>query len=173
MNTGNSSVPLFYNAIKKYSWESFEIAVLEIVSTADELADRENYYLKSKPYYNLKYFINGKLQHSDIVRAQISQSVLGKDNPFFGKKHSKISKLNMATTKILYKSNEFGGQDYLNLLALSKKSSLSKTINQLSKDKKEIINTFSSLSVAAKDFKASRSIIRKYLDSDLLYGNQW
>jgi group I intron endonuclease len=172
INTGNSSVPLFYNAIKKHGWESFEIAVLEIVPLA-ELANRENYYLSFKPYYNLKYFINGKIQHSDEVRAQISLSVLGKDNPFFGKIHSEESKLNMSTTKFLSKNNEFGGQDYLNLLAISKKSSLSKTIYQISKDKKELINTFPSLNVTATYFKATQNTIRKYLNTNILLGNQW
>lgn len=57
INTGNSSVPLFYNAIKKHGWESFEIAVLEIVPIV-ELANRENYYLSSKPYYILIYSID-------------------------------------------------------------------------------------------------------------------
>ena len=121
----------------------------------------------------MKYSIDGKVQHSDIVRAQISLSVLGKDNPFFGKEHNEISKLNMATTKFLSKNNEFGGQNYLNLLAISKKSSLSKTIYQISKDKKELVNTFPSLNVTAAYFKATQNTIRKYLDTNTLLGNQW
>jgi group I intron endonuclease len=172
INTGISSVPLFYNAIKKHGWQSFEIAVLEIVPL-EELANRENYYLNSKPYYNLKYFIDGKVQHSDEVRAQISISVLGEDNPFFGKTHNEMSKLNMSTTKFLSKNNEFGGQNYLDLLAISKKSSLSKTIYQISKDKKEIINSFPSLNVTATYFKTNKNTIRKYLDTNTLFGNQW
>lgn len=141
INTGNSPVPLLYNAIDKHGWQSFEIAVLKIVPLA-ELANRENYYLSSKPYYNLKYYIEGKVQHSDEVRAQISSSVLGENNPFFGKLHSQESKIKMVTTKFLSKSNEIGGSDYLNVLTTSRKTSLSKTslsktIKQLSNDKKK------------------------------------
>jgi len=151
-NSGNSSVPLFYLAIDKYGWEAFQIAVLDIVEI-DELSNRENYYLSFKPYYNLKYSIDGKVQHSDEVRARISLSVLGENNSFFGKIHSEESKIKMVATKFLSKSNKFGEQNYLNLLAISKKSSLSKTIYQISKDKKELINTFPSLNVTVAYFK--------------------
>jgi group I intron endonuclease len=172
INTENSSVPLFYNAIQKYGWESFEIAVLEIVPIV-ELSNRENYYLSFKPYYNLKYFLDGKVQHSDVIRAQISESVLGINNPFYGRNHSEISKNNMAYTKFLTKNEQLGSQDYNKALELSKKSSLSKFVYQLSKDKKEVINTFPSIGVASIFFKTNRTTIRKYLDTNILYGNQW
>jgi group I intron endonuclease len=171
INSGNSSVPLFYNGVKKYGWESFQIAVLELVPIV-ELSNRENYYLSSKPYYNLKYSIDGKVQHSDEVRAQISESVLGENNPFFGRTHSEISKINMANSKFLSKNDPIGGPDYLNALDTLKLTSLSKTIYQFSKDK-ELINTFPSLSLTALYFKSDRSTIRKYLNKNSLFGNQW
>jgi NUMOD1 domain len=87
--------------------------------------------------------------------------------------HNQESKDKMITTKFLSKSNEIGGLDYLNVLTTSKKTSLSKTIYQLSKDKKELINTFPSLYVAASYFKSDRKTIRKYLNSNNLFGNQW
>ena len=58
----------------------------------------------SHPYYNLKYFIEGKVQHSDEVRTQISSSVLGENNPFFGRLHNQDSKIKMVTTKFLSKN---------------------------------------------------------------------
>jgi group I intron endonuclease len=171
INSGNSSVPLFYNGIKKYGWEAFQIAVLELVPII-ELSNRENHYLSFKPYYNLKYSIDGKVQHSDEVRAQISSSVLGENNPFFGRTHSEISKINMANSKFLFKNELIGGPDYLNALDSLKLTSLSKTIYQFSKDK-ELINTFPSLSLTALYFKSDRSTIRKYLNKNSLFGNQW
>jgi len=53
----------------------------------------------------------------------------------------------MVNTKFLSKNNKFGGQNYLYLLVISKKSFLSKTIYQIFKDKKELINIFPSLNV--------------------------
>ena len=45
---------------KNMDGNSLNIAVLEIVPII-ELSNRENYYLNFKPYYNLKYFLNGKV----------------------------------------------------------------------------------------------------------------
>jgi NADH-ubiquinone oxidoreductase chain 3 len=171
INSGNSSVPLFYNGVKKYGWEAFQIAILELVPIS-ELSNRENHYLSFRPYYNLKYSIDGKVQHSDEVRAQISLSVLGENNPFFGRVHSEISKNNMVNTKFLSKNELIGEPDYLKALDSLKLTSLSKTIYQFSKDR-ELINTFPSLSLTALYFKSDRSTIRKYLNKNTLFGNQW
>jgi hypothetical protein len=70
-------------------------------------------------------------------------------------------------------SNEIGGSAFLNALKTSKKSSLSKSIYQISKDKKELINSFPSLHVTASYFKTDRKTIRVYLDTDTLFGNEW
>jgi peroxiredoxin len=79
----------------------------------------------------------------------------------------------MVNTKFLSKDNKFGGQYYLDLLAISKKSFLSKTIYQIFKDKKELINIFPSLNVTVVYFKATQNTIRKYLNTNTLFGNQW
>lgn len=113
------------------------------------------------------------MRHSDEVRAQISSSVLGENNPFFSKTHSEISRTNMATTKFWSKNGQFGGLDYEKALTKSRRTSITKSIHQITKDKKALINTFPSLNLAAIYFKSNRNTIRKYLDSGILFGNQW
>jgi len=108
----------FYNAIRKYGIESFQIELIETLDNNDKLTLRERYWIKKlNPDYNLseggegnlgyrftdeqrKYLSNAKKgkklseQHIDSLRkANLAEKNpmygrCGELNPFYGKKHS-------------------------------------------------------------------------------------
>ena len=97
---GHSDCPALKNAIGKYGRDNFTFSILATCSSLSELNACEIYWIRqlntlSPNGYNLKQGgeCGGKL--SDETKEKISKSkkdkLLGKDNPMFGKKHSKAS----------------------------------------------------------------------------------
>lgn len=88
----------FYNAIKKYGWDSFEPTVLEVVETIDEANRREQFYINEYCSTNDKYGYNIALGGDNKIMSEESKRLISdrareryKDptaNPMFGKKHS-------------------------------------------------------------------------------------
>lgn len=81
------------SAIKKYGAENFEIKVLAICSSIEELNHRESYYIRllntlAPTGYNLDTGGDGKIV-SEETRKRMSRK--GKDHPMFGKTHKKES----------------------------------------------------------------------------------
>lgn len=85
----------FYNAIKKYGWESFESITLIETDNIDALNAYENYYVSlfgtrdDKFGFNLKDGGGAKGRMSDRTKQLLSQlkkgKYIGEKNPMFGK----------------------------------------------------------------------------------------
>lgn len=74
----------FKRAVKKYGIENFERTIIETCDNADELKDREKYWLdyydaaNSNEYYNISPNSGGGHHGADYK---------GKNNPMYGRKH--------------------------------------------------------------------------------------
>lgn len=94
-------------AMQKYGIDSFEIEQIDSASNIDELNEREKYWIK---YYDC-VVPNGYNQcnggentagyhHKEESKRKMSKTksaiYIGRNNPFFGKKHSDISKKKMS-----------------------------------------------------------------------------
>lgn len=89
----------FYNAIKKYGWDSFEPSVLATVDTVEEANAAEEYYIS---YYNtmddnygynlLPGGLNKEMTDStrQLISNKAKERMFGKPeaNPMYGKKHT-------------------------------------------------------------------------------------
>lgn len=87
------------NAIKKYGREIFTVDLIEWCDTYEDINERERYWISyynavdSSDFYNESYGgqdvspMKGK-KRSKKSREQQSQAITGKNNPFYGRKHS-------------------------------------------------------------------------------------
>ena len=96
-----------YRAIKKYGWDKFEISVLERVDDLSKLNEREIFWINElSPGYNVKR--GGDCargwRHTEEAKLKMSktksQMYLGKNNPFFGKRHTKETKEKIRQAKL-------------------------------------------------------------------------
>lgn len=95
---------LLSRAIKAHGAENFTVSVLEEVDSREALDERECYWIEqlntmSPNGYNLVPGGTGKGEISEETRARMSAArkgkCVGKDNPFYGKKHTEESKRKM------------------------------------------------------------------------------
>lgn len=99
----------FYNAIQKYSWESFVPEILEVVDTVEEANKREQYYIdlydsrNQDIGYNIAFGGDNHIA-TDETRALISKNAKERykdktKNPMYGKKHTADSKKKQSECK--------------------------------------------------------------------------
>lgn len=127
--SGYKKCPLFYNAIKKYGWDNFNHEILFEGLTKEEAEQKEieliSFYKSNDREfgYNIENGGNCKGTHSEEVKLKISTgnkgktidmstpkqisrinklktSMLGENNPFYGKKHSTESKQKISKSRI-------------------------------------------------------------------------
>ena len=80
------SSPYFYHAIQKYGWENFTHEILGVCSSQEEADKSEINYIKQYNSTNPKYGYN-------ICKGGGHKAIMeGKNNPFYGKTHSKETK---------------------------------------------------------------------------------
>jgi group I intron endonuclease len=107
LKNNNHENPHLQNAVNKYGLDNFDFSILEDVEQS-KLLEREQYYLdlyksyEEETGYNIrrKAKSNLGLKHSKETIRKISENNkgknlgkhLGKDNPFFGKKHLEETK---------------------------------------------------------------------------------
>lgn len=90
--------PRFYNAIRKYSWESFIPEILEVVDTVEEANKRECFYISkydsTNPEKGYNLLSGGNCAPiPDEAKQKISEAAKKRyedktKNPMYGKKHS-------------------------------------------------------------------------------------
>ena len=91
--------PHLQNAWNKYGNENFEFSVIEQVNKTNDLIQREQHYIDNlEPEYNIIPKAD-RSEASEKTRKKISEAVSGKNNPFYGRRHSeetreKISEAN-------------------------------------------------------------------------------
>lgn len=110
---GYCNQPKFYNAIKKYGWENFEHTILFENLTKEEAWEKEIEMIKrfdssnSNKGYNVSKGgkSNNGVPCSEKTKEKISIANKGKNNGFFGKKHTKeeLSKISEASKKMWQK----------------------------------------------------------------------
>ena len=108
----------FYNAIQKYSWESFVPEILETVTTVEEANDREIYYIAKFNSTNEDYGYNISLGGDNKIMSQESKMIISekaieryKDktaNPMYGKKHTDSAIEKQSAKKIGSKNPMYG-----------------------------------------------------------------
>jgi group I intron endonuclease len=80
----------FYNAAKKYGWDSFEWKILDEAYDEVNLNTKEKYWVSffdstnHKKGYNIQKGGQGQI-HSEETKMKIRETKLGKKNPMFGK----------------------------------------------------------------------------------------
>jgi group I intron endonuclease len=164
---GYTSSPLFDQAVLKYGWDAFEIAVLEYVTIA-ELRAKELLYLSEQPGYNLMISNNGgvSLEHSPETKAKISESVIGENNPFFGLNHTEEAKVKMSVAKMGVKLKPRTDAQELPREYISRKGS---TVYLYSSDSKDLIQTFDSMRQAARHFDIAKTTIKTYAECEKVF----
>lgn len=91
------------NAIKKYGKENFKVCLIDTAESFEELNEKEIYYISkynavnSDEFYNMStggvLFGQGHiLHHTYETKQRISKANSGKNNKFFGHKHSEETK---------------------------------------------------------------------------------
>lgn len=86
----------FHNAIRKYGESNFEIEVLYNAKSKRSLLDKEIFYIK-------QYNTTSKKGYNSTTGGEYPSSIKnnsGKNNSFYGKKHSKETKLKMRLKKL-------------------------------------------------------------------------
>jgi group I intron endonuclease len=97
----------FYNAIRKYGWNSFEWIIIDKSENTNELNELEKKYIKkykstNKNFgYNLTFGGEGTIGYhlSEETKKRQSQLMKGENNPFYGKHHTKEAKEKMSRTR--------------------------------------------------------------------------
>ena len=194
-NTENQVVS---KAIRKHSWENFEIEIIDTFDTIDniELLALETAYIefydclaKNEKGYNVCIFSNNciGIKHSEETKAKLSELNKGQNNSFYGKKHSKETKRKMSEAKIgRFRGKEsphFGKKRPEWLVEKLRKARLG-TINparwrkiiQINKDTNEVIKIWESITAAAKSLgKKESSGIRRCLigETKTAFGYFW
>jgi hypothetical protein len=93
---------VFYDAIRKYGWESFEWIIIEEYNTSSKeelkeiLCEREAYWISKNKTYLREYGYNMTLggegilgyKYTDKQKENLSIRMSGKNNPMYGKKHT-------------------------------------------------------------------------------------
>lgn len=73
-----------YNALLKYSWESFETTILKVAKTKKQIDLWEEFYIKlfnsnnSDFGYNIKSYCNGRPKQADSTKDKIRQKAIGR-----------------------------------------------------------------------------------------------
>lgn len=110
-NNGNGykHSPYFYSAIQKYGWDNFYHEIIKDNITEQEAQDLEIYLISKYNSTNREFGYNTLLggnlgtlgvEMSEETRKKMSESRTGEKNHFYGKTHSKESKLKMANAKL-------------------------------------------------------------------------
>lgn len=98
---GYNKQPKFFNAIKKYGWGNFDHEILLENLTSEQAGLAERLFIA---YWNLtddRYGYNAReggvnnYHIGESTRKKMSKKKLGKNNPFYGCKHSKESRIKM------------------------------------------------------------------------------
>jgi group I intron endonuclease len=168
------------NAYIKYGQDSFVFEIIEKVSSAEELIDREQFWIDQYDFdadlYNLSPTAKSNLgfKHSESSKQKMSWSKQGVNNPLYGKHLSvetreKISIANTGENNPMYghiHSEEF--KNYLSLLMRGENNPnyggapyKRKSVAQIDRRSGEIMNTFESIADAAKQTGADATNISK------------
>lgn len=89
---GYKNCTAFWNAIQKYGWDNFEYEVLEENISADEIDERENYWIDfyhssaDENGYNLLKPDGTFKQATEELRKKLSEERMGEKNPLYGKR---------------------------------------------------------------------------------------
>ena len=95
----------FSNAICKYGFDIFDWSILAEENIQDKLNEAEKYWIKTLDTMNSEYGYNlcsgGKKEivFTEEIRKRISRKLSGKNNSFYGKKHSPESLRKMSEIK--------------------------------------------------------------------------
>lgn len=99
----------FFEAIQKYSWEAFDVEILETVLSESEANEREEFYISlyNSTNHDLGYNLSsGEISHivHDETKAILSEKATKRyqdktSNPMYGKKHSSEARLKMSDCK--------------------------------------------------------------------------
>ena len=162
----NNNMPIV-KALIKYGQDEFALLILEYVEVK-MLAIRETYWINSiLPYYNVlkqgystlgyKHTEETKgllselrinKTHSIETKALITKRLTGENNPFYGKAHSKESKLKFIKAKSrhpVYIYNSF----------------------------KNLLMIYPSVSTLAKDIKSNSTSIKSFIKNQSLFRGEW
>lgn len=101
----NSYFMPILNTIRKYGPEKFKIELLErcYFTHFSDAEEREGFYIKkyksllSENGYNLNFVENGIRKYVEVIKEKIITNNSGKNNPFYGKKHSEDTKKVIST----------------------------------------------------------------------------
>jgi len=202
-----------YKNILKYAHNSFSVSILEVLGETKSVSKsyilaREQFYLdwalktyglqvlnlltETNSSLGLKHTLETKSKiaearlgkfHSTDTKNKLSQMFSGRDNPFFGKKHTYefITKLKQRTGEANPMYNKAKSEAFLIQQAKGKLNprfgqpiSKEELANRYKKiyvynSKKELIKSCASVKSAIKDLHISAKTLRKYRNSDILY----
>ena len=142
----------FYRAIQKYGWDNFQHLIIFDDLTEDEANRLEEEYIRKYNLtdHNFGYNLHtGGLHHTETqeTKEKISNSrkglMVGKDNPFFGKKHTKETLEKIQKKVDQYSIDGEYIQTFLSVTEASKATSADKSdIVRACKGKRKVIGGY-------------------------------
>lgn len=98
--SGYMRQPYFFRAILKYGWDSFEHIILETCLTLEEANALEKKYIAEYHSCEIDFGYNLTDGGNVCIRSELSkQKIRGKNNPFYGKHHTKETKQKISSLK--------------------------------------------------------------------------
>jgi group I intron endonuclease len=95
---------IIYSALLKHGYDNFTLDILEYCEV-DVLIEREQYYFDLlKPEYNILKAANSRIgsKHSFKTKTLMSLKLKGENHPFFGKTHSRETRMKLSESNKAY-----------------------------------------------------------------------
>jgi group I intron endonuclease len=159
-----------YRAAKKYGWDSFSVEVLERVDDPSLLNERETYWIKHYNSCENGYNVleNGDTSrgynHTEEAKRKMSEAAskrTGSKNHFYGKTHSLESRRKISiANKGRVRPQHIIEQGAMKC-RLSNKTR--RPVNQIDPESNQVIQTFPSISAAARFIDVASATLMPYL----------
>lgn len=148
-----------------YTEKYFDFVILEILSNENNILKREQYYIDQHDFsslYNICPTAGTFLGYSlpEKTKNKMSKSKIGKNNSFYGRKHTKETKEKISRANRGRKQTKKEREKRSRAWLLNGGSPSRKEVYQIDKNTFEILNKFDSITKASKKTNINRQSIR-------------
>jgi len=169
-----------HNALHRYGYSSFSLTILEFIDITNLpineakilILEREQYYIDViLPEYNILKFAGSLLgfSHSKDTLEKFKIAKDNKNNPMFGKLHSKETKIKMSEIK----KGKFQSKETKLKISLTNSKKVFIYIDDSTLNKKILFKFFDNFLEAAKDLNCSKRTLSRYIDKNKIFKKKW